>query len=47
VAIAQQPVAKVRTKKPGGAGNKYMLGQDSVLQKQLSVISGQLSVADR
>jgi hypothetical protein len=44
VAVAQQAVAKVGTKKPGGAGNENMHGQDSVLQKQLSVISGQFKI---
>jgi hypothetical protein len=37
VAVAQQAVAKVGTKKPGSAGNENMHGQDSVLQKQWRV----------
>jgi hypothetical protein len=34
VAIAQQPLAKVRTKKAGSAGNKNVHAQIVLLQKQ-------------
>src|SRR5580693_5686221 len=39
VAIAQQAVAKVRTKKPGSAGNKDLHAQFVVLPKQWLVVS--------
>jgi hypothetical protein len=37
VAVAQQAVGKMRSEKPGCAGNKYVHGQSSVLQNQCSV----------
>ena len=35
VALAQQPVGEVRTKKSGGAGDKYAHGQVFMLQEIL------------
>ncbi len=44
MAVAQQAIGKVRTKKPGSAGDKNMHGQILALQKQWLVESVSASV---